>query len=213
MDRGAAEMSGFGEAFDLARFIDAVAAPDPLPAGGAVAALVGALTAALAEFGAGRSARGESSAASELRELARRARAWREALLRAIDEDVSAYQAYLAAQRLPRETANERRQRTSALQQARLAAALAPLRVARLVDEILDALSIVATRGNPSLLGDVAMAALLAEAASRGSTLNARLNLRRYPDSARRAELLARADELDRSAAAKRDALLARVAG
>lgn len=206
-------MSGAGEAFDLARFIDAVAAPDPLPAGGAVAALVGALAAALAEFGARRSARGEVSVAGELAELAQRARVSREALLRAIDEDVAAYQAYLAVQRLPRATVIERRQRADALQQALLAAVRAPLEVARLVDELLDFLALVAARGNPNLLGDVAMAALLAEAASRGSTLNARLNLRRYPDSARRAELLARADELDRSAAAKRDALLARVAG
>src|SRR5437763_3725043 len=103
--------------FDLEGFIYAVATAQPLPAGGAVAALVGALVAALAEMCAGLTARQpEYAAEAEMRATARQAAQWRAALLRAIDEDMAAYRQYMAARRLPVDTTAQRQQRRKALQ-------------------------------------------------------------------------------------------------
>ena len=195
------------EPFDLAGFLDTLASPEPLPAGGAAGALAGALAAALVEMAAGRAASTGSAP------LARQAAEWRAALLRAIDEDVAAYQDYLAARRLPRDDEAQRRWRDEAIQRAIHAATLAPLNVARLLNDVLGALAELAESVRPALIGDLAMAAYLAEAALRGSALNARLNLRDYADVAEREELLARADELVAAGERKREAIVRRAEG
>jgi formiminotetrahydrofolate cyclodeaminase len=207
-------LTGSGEPFDLAGFVEALASDQPLPAGGAAAALAGALAAALAEMAAGRTTSDERRATSEGTDaLARQAAEWRAALLRAIEEDVAAYQGYLAARRLPRDDEAQRRWRDEAIQRALHAATLAPLNVARLANELLGALAELAEYARPALLGDLAAAAYLAEAALRGSALNARLNLRDYADAAERAELLARADQLVTAGERKREAIVRRAEG
>ena len=198
--------------FDLEGFIYAVATAQPLPAGGAVAALVGALAAALAEMCAGLTARqpGYAAAEAEMRAIARQAAQWRAALLRAIDEDMAAYRQYMAARRLPVDTTAQRQQRRKALQRATRAATLAPLNVAQLATEVLDFLATVAERGVPNVVGDAAMGAHLAEAVVRGSVLNARLNLRGYTNARERDELLRHADQLVAGAERTRGAIVQR---
>ena len=199
--------TGSGEPFDLAGFVEALASDQPLPAGGAAAALAGVLAAALVEM-ASRRTTSEGTGA-----LARQAAEWRAALLRAIEEDVTAYQGYLAARRLPRDDEAQRRWRDEAIQRAIHAATLAPLNVACLVNDVLGALAELAEYARPALIGDLAMAAYLAEAALRGSALNARLNLRDYADTAEREELLARADQLVTAGERKREAIVQRAEG
>ncbi|HET8630099.1 MAG TPA: cyclodeaminase/cyclohydrolase family protein [Thermomicrobiales bacterium] len=193
--------------------MEVLAGPEPLPAGGAAGALVAALAAALAEMGGTRSTKYEirsTGGAAEMPEVARRAREVRAALIRAIDEDVAAYRAYLDARRLPRGDEAQRRAREAAIGRAALAATRAPLGVARLAGDVLDLLGAVAARGNPNLLGDAAMGAELAAAALRGSTLDVRLNLRGHVDMEESAALLAEADALDAAAERRRAAIVAR---
>ena len=208
-------VTGAGEPFDLAGFVEALASDRPLPAGGAAAALAGVLAAALVEMAAGRAGVPTEGGSDERRatsegtgDLARQAAEWRAALLRAIEEDVAAYQGYLAARRLPRDDEAQRRWRDEAIQRALHAATLAPLNVARLANDVLGALAELAEYARPALIGDLAMAAYLAEAALRGSALNARLNLRDYADAAEREELLARADQLVTAGERKREAIV-----
>ena len=195
-------VTGTSEPFDLAGFVEALASDQPLPAGGAAAALAGVLAAALVEMAAGRAANEETG------DLVRQAAEWRAALLRAIEEDVAAYQGYLAARRLPRGDEAQRRWRDEAIQRAIRAATIAPLNVARLVNDVLGALAELAAYVRPALIGDLAMAAYLAEAVLRGSALNARLNLRDYADATEREELLARADQLVAAGERKREAIV-----
>src|SRR5579859_3108664 len=94
-------------------FLDAVAAPTATPGGGSVSALAGALAAAIGQMVAGLSRKKKAQAAhvhelsAALDELRRNAAE----LAEAIDRDAAAYDAVLAAFKLPQETAEEKRQR------------------------------------------------------------------------------------------------------
>ena len=191
--------------FDLSGFITAVATPEPLPAGVAVAALTAALAAALAEMGAGVALKRTATEAdtAELRRVRSEAVAWRAALLRAIEEDSAAYRAYMTARKLPREGDAARRLRDNALARTRLAAALAPLSIAGMAYDILGFLGTVADRSGLAMRSDLASGAILAEAAVRCATLAVRTNLRGHPDEIERDDLLAQAATLAGRAAQK----------
>lgn len=187
---------------DLAGFVAAVATPEPLPAGVAVAAVVATLAAALAEMGVGIALRRATDAdATELRRVRAEAARWRAALLRAIGDDSGAYRAYLAARALPRDTESARRTRRNALARTRLAAALTPLNIAGMAHDIIGFLATVAERAGPSLRSDLASGAILAEAAVRCATLAVRTNLRDHPDEQERDDLVAQAERLAARAA------------
>ena len=187
---------------DLAGVVAAVATPEPLPAGVAVAATVATLAAALAEMGAGIALRRATDAdATELRRVRAEATRWRAALLRAIADDSAAYRAFMAARALPRDTESARRTRRNALARTRLAAALTPLNIAGMAHDIIDFLATVAERAGPSLRSDLASGAILAEAAVRCATLAVRTNLRDHPDEQERDDLVAQAERLAARAA------------
>lgn len=194
---------GAGEdEFDLAGFVAAVATPEPLPAGVAVAAVVATLAAALAEMGAGLTLkRTPGDDATALRRVRGEAARWRAALSRAIMDDSAAYRAYLAARALPRDTDSARRTRRNALARTRLAAALTPLNIAGMAHDIIGFLATVAERASPALRSDLASGAILAEAAVRCATLAVRTNLRDHPDAQERDDLVAQAERLAARAA------------
>ena len=182
---------------DLAGFIAAVATPEPLPAGVAVAAVVATLAAALAEMGAGLTLRrAAATEGEELRRVRAEAARWRAALLRAIKDDSDAYRAYLVARALPRGTESARRTRQNALARTRLAAALTPLNIAGMAHDIIGFLATVAEQASPALRSDLASGAILAEAAVRCATLAVRTNLRDHPDQQERDDLVAQAERL-----------------
>lgn len=179
----------------LVPYLDALASAAPTPGGGSGAALAGALAAALAAMVANLTLGREKFAAVEERMTAllsdlTQAR-WQ--LTAAMREDAAAFEAYMAARRLPRGSAEEKATRQVALQAATLAAAEAPLAVARQSLALLPLCQQLAEAGNPSVASDAGVAALLAEAAVRGAGLNVRVNLPGLADTARRQAL---ADEL-----------------
>jgi formiminotetrahydrofolate cyclodeaminase len=148
----------------LRRFLGAVAAREPTPGGGAVAATTVALAAGLAAMAARFSAeqlddaRGAADAADRLRtQVAALAR-----------EDAEAYAAVLAAYRSPRDT--DPTARHARIRKALGVAADVPLRIAEAGAEVAALAQSVRSAGNPNLQGDASTAALLAEAATRAAT-------------------------------------------
>lgn len=162
----------------LHAYTAAVAAGTPTPGGGSVAAVVGALGAALGEMVAnltlGRERYAEAEAA--LRPARDRLTQLRETLTAAAAEDERAYAAFRAAAALPRTTAEQKAARAAAMREALLAATEVPLGVASAAVEIAEILEVVARAGNPHVRSDAALGALLADAALRGALLNVRGN-------------------------------------
>lgn len=162
----------------LRAYLDEVAAGTPAPGGGSVAAVVGALAAALGEMVANLTLGREkyASADASLRPARDRLHALRGALLDAAAADESAYQAYRVASRLPRGSDAEKTARADAMQRMLIEATKVPLGVARAAREVAEILKIVALEGNPHVRSDAALGAILSEAALRGALLNVRGN-------------------------------------
>jgi glutamate formiminotransferase/formiminotetrahydrofolate cyclodeaminase len=167
-------------------FIDAVAANTPTPGGGSVAALAGALAAALAAM-AGRLTAGKKKYAgvqAEMEALIEQGEALRSRLTTAIALDSQAFDGVMAAYRLARQTDAEKAARQDAIQAATCQAALVPLGVAHDALAVMRLAAQAATHGNPSAITDAGSAALMAQAAIGAAALNVQINAQSLADEA-----------------------------
>ncbi len=168
--------------------LDAVAAPTPTPGGGSVAALAGALGAALVQMHAGLTVgkAGYEAVAPEMQEILSRAEALRASLAEAVRRDSEAYDAVVRAFALPKATDEEKARRREAIQAALVGAAEVPMQVARASVEVLELTKQVAAKGNASCICDSGVAGYMALAALRGALLNVEINVKdiKNPDVA-----------------------------
>ena len=169
---------------DLRGYLDAVAAGTATPGGGSVAAIVGAMGAALGEMVGNFTLGRERYAAveEEIRPARDRLTAVRAVLTAAAAADERAYAAYRAAAALPRGSDAEKAARIAAMQEALVSSTDVPLLVARAATETVEIMEIIARAGNPHVRSDAALGALLAEAALRGALLNVRGNAAKLSD-------------------------------
>ena len=191
--------------------VERLATSDPVPGGGSVAALAGAMGAALVsmvvELTAGRpSAAGHEAALAEIKTGAT---SWQSELLNLAELDANAYAAVVTARRMPRETEREREVRAVQLGVALRDATRIPLATARGASEVLDLAIRLAPIGNRNAVSDVGVAGLLAATALRGAALNVEINLPFVSDNGLRVEaadgirrLLETVDERDERARA-----------
>ncbi|RMF53441.1 MAG: glutamate formimidoyltransferase [Chloroflexota bacterium] len=168
---------------DLAAFAQSVAQGTPMPGGGAVAALVGALAAALGEMVArltiASSRERYAPVKAEMEALASRAAALRHALLEAIERDSRAFNAVVSAYQLP-PTQPEREQ---SIQAALRDAAQVPLDVIMHCLEVIKLVRTATDRGLDRAAADAATGAYMAQAAIESSALNVRVNAALLNDS------------------------------
>ena len=178
--------------------IDAFAAPAPTPGGGSASALAGAVGASLLLMVA-RMPRTKSGAETERATLDRwssHLAAARERLTSLVDEDSAAYDALVAAFRLPKATDEDKAARKAAVQAATLRATEVPLAVMTACAGALEAAADVATYGNPNASSDVKVGVSLLLAGSDGAFENVTVNLPGLADEGRRETLGVRAAEL-----------------
>src|SRR3989475_8433061 len=163
----------------LGEYLEAIAASTPTPGGGSVAALCGALSAALSRMGANLAVgkEGYESVQGELKELDRRAKALQSRLLVLMEEDATAYDAVITAMRLAKKTDADRAARVRAMQSAYERATTVPLDTMQACSDALGIALVAAEKGNRNAISDAGVAALVAEAGLRGAGLNVRINL------------------------------------
>jgi glutamate formiminotransferase/formiminotetrahydrofolate cyclodeaminase len=168
----------------LSGFVASVASPAPVPGGGSVAALVGALGAALAQMVAGLTVGKKKYAAvdAEMKEVALSAAALVNELSGLVARDAAAYAAVANAYKLPKEPESAAAARGAAVTQALLAAAEVPLETARACAKVAALAATVAEKGNTNAASDAGVAALLAEAACTGASYNVRINVASLDD-------------------------------
>ncbi|MEJ5309042.1 MAG: glutamate formimidoyltransferase [Anaerolineae bacterium] len=180
-------------------FLDAVAANTPAPGGGAVAALAGALAAALVAM-VGRLTVGKRRYA-DVQEVAAsavvQAEKLRAKLTTAMDEDSAAFNAVMAAYKLPKATAEEQHIRDAAIQEATAHAIEVPLATARAALEALELALLVAGKGNVNAASDAATAAWMAMASIQSAMLNVRVNAAGIQDAVRKEAWLAELEDID----------------
>ena len=110
--------------------------------------------------------------------------------MEAVDRDTEAYQAVLAAGRLPKATEEETSIRQRAMVSANEGAARVPLEVLEASVRALDLALEAAREGNPNSISDAGVAGACGLAAAEGAALNVRINLPALADMTLTEELL-----------------------
>ncbi len=184
----------------IAAFLERLASDSPTPGGGSVAALTGALSAALGEMVVSLT-QGRKKYAQVAAALAARGQSLerlRRSLTAAIDDDAAAYERLIAARKLPKETPEQSAFRAAAIQSAGWQAAEVPLIVARQLVEVLEQFPAIATDGNINAVSDAGVGASLGQAALLSAILNVRINLGCLQDGARTAAIMGELESLER---------------
>jgi glutamate formiminotransferase/formiminotetrahydrofolate cyclodeaminase len=201
----------------LTRFTEETAQETPAPGGGSVAAIVGAMGAALGAMVANLSAnkRGWDDRWEEFSTWAEKAQQLRQELLRLVDEDTRAYGMIMQALQMPKGTDAEKAVRASALHEATKGAILVPLRTMRACVASMEVAAAMAEHGMPSSVSDAGVGALCAKAGTWAGYLNVRTNFKGFNDPAFQRSVMAEAEELKERAlrleAAIVDAVVAKI--
>jgi glutamate formiminotransferase/formiminotetrahydrofolate cyclodeaminase len=197
----------------LDEFLAALGADTPTPGGGTAAATAGAMGAALAEMVARLTLSKEKYAASHdaVRPILEAGQLAREEFVALAREDSEAYDAVVAARRLPKESEEQKTARAHAIAIANRRAAEVPMRTARAAARLLEAMPELAEKGNPNAASDVGAASLLLDACCEGALLNVGINLSGIEDAALVAEMQRETAVLQESSQRFRDRVVAMV--
>lgn len=191
-------------------FLNKVAGSDPVPGGGSVAALNGAIASALTAMVANLTLGKKDYELHEelMRHISEVALQKKEWFVLDVDRDSEAYNDVFACFKMPKATEEEKAVRSAAIQEATKHAALVPMQVARNAYKLMTIIMDVARLGNRNAVTDACVAMMSARAAVLGALLNVRINLGSLKDKEFVAQLQQEADELGQLACAKEKELL-----
>ncbi len=169
----------------LTAFLDDLASSSPAPGGGAVAALAGALGAALTVMVCNLTIGKKKYAdvEEELKPVRTSAEELRTTFTQLVERDTLAFSKVMEAYGLPKDTDPQKALRSAAITEATKEAALVPLEVMK---HCIDALALaqqVASKGNANSISDAGVSALMLHAACEGAALNVKVNLAALSDS------------------------------
>ena len=163
----------------LEKYLNDAASGNPTPGGGSVSALAGALGSTMANMSINMTVGREKFKEVEdlLQIKGKQFEQARTELLELVHKDMEAYQAVMDSYKLPKSNDEEKKRRTDALQVAMKGAMDVPLRLLRRSLAMLEDLAKIVDKVNPNLIGDIAVAAVLSQAALRGGKINVLANL------------------------------------
>lgn len=167
-------------------FADEVSIDSPVPGGGSVAALSGAMSAALAAMVGNltHKKKGYEAAWETAESVSVRGQALKDFFIRAIDRDSDSFDAVMAAMRLPKKTDAEKEIRTAAIENAGKGAVNVPMETLRHAVEAIALSKEIAAVGNVNTLSDAGVAAQCGRAAAIGAAYNVLINLPSIKDTA-----------------------------
>ena len=183
-------------------FLAETAGSAPVPGGGSISALNGAIATALTEMVANLTIGKKKYADVEgqMRTIATEAAIIRERLIRDIDRDSEAYDRVFAAFKLPQETEEEKAERSRVIQDATKQAAMVPMEVAEEIASVMETIIYVAHKGNRNAVTDACVAMMTARTCVLGALLNVRINLTSIKDEAFVKRMSEKADFLESEA-------------
>ena len=190
-----------------------MAGSDPVPGGGSIAALNGALASALAAMVANLTIGKKKYAEvqEDMQAIAQEAERLMGDFTADIDRDSDAYDRVFACFKMPKETDEEKAARSAAIQEATKYAAQVPLEVARRACALMPLIAEVALKGNQNAVTDACVAMMSARNAVLAAVLNVRINLSSLKDAELVTRLQAEADGLEQQACQQEQALLNKV--
>lgn len=179
-------------------FADETLRESPAPGGGSVAAYMGALGAALGTMVANLSAHkpGWDDRWEEFSRWADKGVKLEAELLHLVDEDTEAFNRIMTAFGMPKNTDEDKRLRSEAIQKATLFAAQVPLETMKASFKAFEICKAMAETGNPNSVSDAGVGALAARAAVLGAGLNVKINASSLKDKAQAEALINEANNL-----------------
>ena len=169
----------------VSAFLDELASSSPAPGGGSVAALSGALGAALTTMVCNLTIGKKKYVGVEgdIKKIKTEAEKLRTRFTELIDEDTQAFNKVMEAYALPKDSEAQKTLRGAAIAAATKEATLIPLEVMK---HCIDAMALaqqVASSGNSNSVSDAGVSALMLHAACEGAALNVKINLHGLADS------------------------------
>jgi glutamate formiminotransferase/formiminotetrahydrofolate cyclodeaminase len=182
----------------LTDFADKTSEGTAVPGGGSVAALCGAMAASLAAMVGNLTygKKGYEKVSKEMSDTAVVAQEIKSEFMRAVDDDARAFDAVMAAGRMPKATHEEQEKRSAAQQDTTMRAIEVPLAVMRACVKTLPLVERVARDGNKNSLSDAGVAALCLQTASKGAHLNVLINTQGLSDKKTAEKLTGEANSL-----------------
>jgi formiminotetrahydrofolate cyclodeaminase len=164
---------------DLKDFLGELASDSPTPGGGSVAALSGAMAAALTSMVANLTVGKKKyvDVEEEMKRVLGESEALRMELAQMVAEDAEAFNRVMAAMKLPKETPDDETRRGVALEAALVDAATVPLAVMGKCALVVRLARVAAEKGNRNAVSDAGVAALLGRAGAQAARLNVLINL------------------------------------
>jgi glutamate formiminotransferase/formiminotetrahydrofolate cyclodeaminase len=165
-------------------FLDSLASKSATPGGGSVAALTGAMSAALISMVSNLTVGKEKyrHLENDIKLLLQKSESLRAKLEELMEKDVEVFNQLMAIMKLPRNNEEEKRERNQKMQIALIEAAKVPLEVARKSKELIDICQEIADKGNKNAISDAGVAVILAEAAFDSAIINVKINLNMIKD-------------------------------
>jgi glutamate formiminotransferase/formiminotetrahydrofolate cyclodeaminase len=195
-------------------FVELVGARTSAPGGGSASALIAAVGAALGAMVGWMTygTRKFEAQDATMRRLIPPLHAAMKDLLPMIDRDTRAFDGYMEAMRMPKDTAEEKAARDRAMQDGLKTAVQVPLDVMRIADRAWDAMVDMAAHGNIASRSDLEVGAKALEVGSWGASRNVAINLPGIEDETYRTTVADESEALASRAAKKRDEILTALA-
>ncbi len=194
----------------LSNFLSELASSSPAPGGGSVAALSGAISAALTSMVCNLTIGKEKyiQVQDEIKKLLNKSEQIRKELTKLIDKDTQAFNDVIKAFKMPKENEKQIELRKKAIQEGYKTAAGVPLETAKICEEILDLTKIVSEIGNQNSITDAAISAIMAKSGVDAAILNVRINLNSIKDEDFVKNIDAQLNNLNSNAIKKTDEIL-----
>jgi glutamate formiminotransferase/formiminotetrahydrofolate cyclodeaminase len=183
---------------NLREFANETASESPAPGGGSISAYVGSLGISLATMVANLSShkRGWDERWKEFSDWAEKGQRLKDELLHLVDEDTHAFNRIMNSFSLPKNSDEEKKLRTQAIQEATIYAIEIPMRVMELAFESMAIIEAMAKEGNPNSVSDAGVGALCARSAVLGAGLNVRINASGLKDEKLKVDYLKKAADI-----------------
>lgn len=198
----------------LENFANELASNSPAPGGGSIAALSSSLAASLANMvfnlTVGKKAylAYDDETKRKIDKGITEAANMKDEFLTLMDEDTEAFNEVMAGFKLPKETEEEKAQRSNKIQEAYKKATLVPLKVAEKTLDIFNLLEIAVKYGNTNAISDAGVGALIALTGLEAAILNVKINLPSIKDPDFVSKVKEKCDAILKSGTTSKEGLL-----
>lgn len=170
----------------LQAFINQLESSEPVPGGGSVAALSSALASALSGMVANLTVgkKNYEEVSDQMTAVAAKMADHKQTFVDLIDKDANSFDSVMKAYKLPKETDEEKANRSQSIQDGMKYAASVPLEVAEKTAVLFDDIAFLVKSGNANAQTDALVAAMMTRTAILSALYNVKINLGSIKDEA-----------------------------